>query len=270
MPVRRSCPFRRCSRPAQVLLCCTLLLLACSSLAFARRAPVLETTPQWVHLSVVWNALTDHSAGLLFSEQRLHRLVPELDRAEKDLALLVEQGALPADTGALLRTVLQERYRYVEEHCYGTSPRAEQTRLDGAEAASHWVVEMQLDLLRHPPAAGSLTAAVQPDGKLEQTVQASLTTELSFLWQCRTARRDLADQRTELDRREAEGGKVDRSRLDVAWARRQQELVEAYQRHRIRPDRGIRRLVPYLIRLTLTPPPAPQLDETAEPPLFPY
>jgi hypothetical protein len=270
MPVRRPCPSRRCPRPAQVLLCCTLVLLACLGLASARRAPELEATPEWVHVSVVWNALTDHSAGRLFSEPRLHRLVPEMDRAEKELTALVGQKALPADTAALLRGLMQERYQYVEDHCYGTSTRAELTPLEGAEAASHWVVEMQLDLLRHPPAAGSLTAAVKPDTKLRQTVEASLTNELSFLWQCRAARGDLAGQRKDLDRREADGEKVDRGHLDVAWARQQQELVDAYQQHRIRPDSGVKRLVPYVIRLTLTPAPPPQLDETAEPPLFPY
>lgn len=271
MPVRRTWLSRHTPRPAQVLLCCALSLLVGQGLASAKRTPPLETLPEWVHLSVVWNTLTDHSSGLMFSEQRLHELVPEIDRAEADLAALVAQNALPADTAAVLRTVLQERYHYVEQHCYGPSQRIELTRLEGVEAASRWMVEMQLDLLRQPSTAGSLTAAVpRSDRKLQQAIQTSLTNELSFLWQCRSARDDLARQRKELADEEAQGRKVDRSRPDVAWVHRQQALVETYQQHRVRADRAIERLVPYLLRLTLTPAPAPQLDETAQPPLFPY
>lgn len=269
MPARRCWSFRRLPRPAQVLLCCTLLLTL-SGLASARRAPAVESIPEWVRLSVVWNTLTDHSAGLLFSEERLHELVPDIDRARADLDALVAQRALPADTAAVLLTVLQERYRYVEEHCYGSSSRQELTRLAGSEAASRWVVEMQLDLLRRPVASGAPTAAVQPDRKLQRAVQASLTNELSFLWQCRAARGDLLRRQQELDGREARGEEVDRTRVDLEWTRRQQALVEAYQQHRVRVDHAIRRLVPYLIRLALTPPPPPQVEERAQPPLFPY
>jgi hypothetical protein len=253
-----------------ILGCCALALLACGGLALATRGPVLEGSPEWVRLAVVWNTLTDHSSGALLSQERLHELVPSMDRAEADLSSLVVRKALPAEVARTFRTVLQDRYQYIEEHCYGHPAQRELTDLEAAEAAARWTVEMQLDLLRRSPAPTSLTSAVSSDPKLQQAVQASLITELSFLWQCRIARDDLVKQQGALIGKDANRGKARREPLEVQWARQQQALVDTYRRHRVRPERVIEQLAPYLVRLTLTPPPPAPANELTPPPLFPF
>ena len=225
------------------LLWWALLLFSVANVALASSQPPLEGTPEWGRLGELWNVLTDHSSGAVYSSERFQELAPGLDRADADLTGLIGQKRLPAEAGEALRGLFHARYRYISEYCYLARPRSERTGYDAAQSASRWVVELQLSLLRDQ------LRAPTPDAKSVRGAEANLAAELMFLRECTSLSDSLTRSRKALTAKEEQHEKVDWQAFERERLRRETSLLELYRTRRLRPDRAMRRLAPYLVSL---------------------
>jgi hypothetical protein len=242
-PLRRRAP-----------LWCALALLLLSLPACAGEAPAMQNTVEWGRLVSFWHLMLDHSSGAVYSPERFHEAAPKLDTAESDITSLVVKKLLPQDTGEALRGVFRDRYQYLEERCYPSTGHVSQSSTEAVTSASHWVVEMQLTLLRRQSRAG------KSDRKLRDAIQANLTTELAFQQAAAKLKRQETQEREALSKKEAEKERVDWSQFDARCAQRGQSLLVAYGKRQPPRDRIVPRLVGLLVDLTEAQPPDTSAD----------
>jgi hypothetical protein len=235
----------------RALLLFSLALLLFAPSARAAETPAYQNTVEWGRLVRLWHELLDHSSGAAYDPARFREAAPDLDRADGDLAALVARKLLSAEIGEGLRGLFHARYQYVRERCYPTSARSAQTSTEALRAASCWVVELQISLLRQQSRLGS------PDRKLLAAVEANLTTELSFQRGLDNMEAEQQRQREALLKQaDGKSEQVDWSKFNLAAGKQFEQLVQAYQTRSLPRDRTTPRLIPYLFALTQATPSA--------------
>ncbi len=242
MWTRRTCVSLWPTKWSWWLAAALLALTAFLSLpALAKPKDDYHNTPAWTRLVTLWHLVLDHSSGVVYSPDRFKELGTRLDRADTDVRTLEAKG-LPKEVGDGLVWMLRARYAYVKDRCYGATQTAKQDDLESAEAASEWVVEMQLGVLRDQCGPGSSNA------KLEGAVRRNLVTELTFQHGLQAVRGGQTAG--------AEEGKDEAAQAKLAQeaTRRKQTLLAAYERRDLPRDRTIQTLVPYLVELTKAQP----------------
>jgi len=232
-----------------------LALVLLSLPACAGEAPAMQNTVEWGRLVSFWHLMLDHSSGAVYSPERFREAAPKLNAAESDITSLVVKKLLPQDLGEPLRRVFRERCEYLQERCYPPTGHVSQSSTEAVISASHWVVEMQLTLLRRQSRAG------KSDRKLLDALQANLTTELAFQQSATDLTRQDTQEREALTKKEAEKEKIDWSQFDTRCAQRWQSLLVAYGKRHPPRDRTVPRLVSLLLGLTEAQPPDTSADQ---------
>ena len=221
-----------------------IFLLALTQVVGAKGKLSVEGTAEWGRLGELWKVMLDHSSGIIYSPERFRKLTPNMSRADADLTALIAQKRLPAEAGEALRRLFHARYSYITDHHYLAQSQQNRTAFVSAQQTSQWVIEMQLALLRKQ------YGAAPPDEKLRKGGEAALAFELAFQQQCAALSDELEQRRKKLTEKEAQQQPVDWNSLEEARRRRETALHASYQARRISFDRGLRRLMPYVLSLT--------------------
>ncbi len=231
-------------RGAAAALSCVIALALCvaSSPADASVGAIAEAV-EWQRLVNLWHALIDHSSNLVYSPSRLRELVKDVDAAEGDLSALSESGLLRAGISDGLRWVFHTRYQYLDERHYANQAHIAITEAEAARNAAHWVIELQLSMLRRVGAGGGR-------GKLVEAATANIAYELTFLHHSDKFEAEVDRRGSELRRREEGGETVDWDRFRFDCQRRRNALLKAYRSRRLPRVRAVEALLPYVIALT--------------------
>lgn len=235
------------------LVALLLLSQACWLLPAARagsKAPSLEKTPEWGRLVTLWHAMLDHSSDLVYSPARFQELAKQMDAVDADVAELVKAGLLSVPVAAGLARLFHDRYQYILTRHYTSQSEIKLSGLEAAAAASHWIVELQLGVLRR--------GSVGPDGRPapSDAIESTIAYELSFLEEYNRFEAEVEKRREVLAQQQAAGKEVDTKAFDDDCERRRLLLLEAYQGHRIRVSRSVRSLLPQVMALTRSRPAA--------------
>ena len=120
--------------------------------------------------------------------------------------------------------------------------------LASSARASHWVVEMQLSLLREAYRGG------EPDRKAVEAIASTLTRELSFLRGVSSLEAEQAKAKQALTEKEARSEAVDWGKFEAENSRQRLLLVDSYHGRNQPRNHAVQRLVPFLMDLTKTQP----------------
>ena len=168
---------------------------------------------------------------------------------DADIKALVDKKLLSTEEGDDLQWIFRARGGYVADHCYGARRNGSVNEKDSAQAASQWVVEMQLDLLRRTSRVGTL------DSYLEDAIRVNLVKECSFLKQLAALQPSVPEDASEAkDKDRTDEASVKQAQDDV---RKRMALIESYLAGKVPRNREMERLVPLLMEMTkATPLPA--------------
>lgn len=250
------------ARGAGVLALCALALsasLLSPAGADSRSRPphlkALQATAEWGQLARVWHALLDCSRRQTARSDELEALALSVESARRGLKELAggESGGpplIPKEIAQELDAMVRERGQYLQDR-FLARPGGE-VRLDQLEAsveASHWVVEMQLAVLRDA-IRGAALREQEPDPRLAPAAMANLQYEFTFLHHYRQFQAGLLSRRADLVRREQAGEAVDWPGFESECNRKRSALCDAYHRRSL-PSVGIvQAAMPYLFALT--------------------
>ena len=246
----------RWGRSAHLLLWCSsaLLVLALPLPAKDSRS-ALQDTVEWGRMVLLWHCLLDHSSSVIYDPERFKAAAPDLDKVDAGIAALVSRKLLSQDAGDRLRGLFQARYRYLQDRCYPASAASEADSREAARRASHWVMELQFNLLRQQSRQG-------PVGReLRDAIHTNLARELTFQQRLADLEQEQARRREALAKKEEQKEPVDWTRFESESTERWLSLYNAYQNRALREDRTASRLVPYLVDLTTAQPPDAAADQ---------
>ncbi len=237
---------------AALTLLCALVLAAPASAGRAAVRPKIESAPEWLRLSALWQTMLDHSSDVVYSPTRFRELAKDIDAIDVDLAALVKRGLLPGSISTGLARLFHARYSYLLEHHYTEESNITVTDIESAAQTSQWVVELQLAAIRRA------SRGQEEERKTIAGAQDSVAWELSFLQEYDAFQSEAEKRRQALADRQAAGENVDFRPFESDRIRRSLYLLDAYRSRRIPISRSVREMMPYLVSLTtLTGPTTP-------------
>lgn len=230
-------------RVAAALCCVTALALSAASPPADASVGEIEQAVEWQRLVDLWHALIDHSSNLVYSPSRLRELVKDLNAVDGELSSLSESGLLRAEISDGLRWVFHTRYQYLHERHYANQAHIAITEAEAARNAAHWVIELQLSLLRRVGAGESRE-------KLVEAATANIAYELTFLHHSDKFEAEVDRRGSELRKQEEAGETVDWDRFRFDCQRRRNALLKAYRNRKLPRVRAVEALLPCVIALT--------------------
>jgi hypothetical protein len=234
-------PHRTTTRFTCALLLGCLLLAAVPAAAITREA--VADSPEWKHLSHLWQVLLDHSSGQVSNPAIFQELAKDMYAAEADLDALTARGALRKSASDYLRSLFHLRYQYLSEYYYTARSSVRESPFEASRQAALWVVELQLSVLRKP-------ALSQADLDLARAAESNLAYQLTYLYHVDKFNSEVEQRRVDMKKREDAGGKIDWQAFDRDVERRQKLLLEAYQARRLPRVKVVNEAGPYLVALT--------------------
>jgi hypothetical protein len=185
----------------------------------------------------------DHSSNWIYDPDSLRELVTDLDSADADLLALSDRRLLRAEVADGLRWLLHSRYEHVRQRHYATRARVVLTETESSRSAAHWIIELQLSLLRR-------IGTEEDSRRLAEAAKSNITYQLTFLHHSDEFEAGANRRGVEMKRSEEAGATVDWEAFQLDCQRRRNLLLEAYRDRRLPRVRDVDALLPYVIALT--------------------
>jgi hypothetical protein len=235
-------PHETTSRFTRALLIGCLLLTAAPVAAGAGKE-ALAGTPEWKHLAHLWQTLLDHSSGQVSNPTIFQGLAKDMNAVDAELAALAARGALRKPVSDYLARVFHMRYQYLSEYHYTARSSVRESPFEASRQAAHWVVELQLSVLRRP-------ALSKADLELAQAAESNLAYQLSYLYHLDKFTSEVEQRRIDMKKREDAGEKIDWQAFDRDVERRQNLLLDAYKARKLPRVGVVNEAGPHIVALT--------------------